>query len=339
MADIEHAELPPDGPAAPAATPDAAAAALGGSVRCVLSDRGLLAFRGRDAAGFLNSQLSTDVHALTPGQSTLTSYSDPRGRLLAVGRLYALPDRLLLELPADVLAATRERLARYVLRADVAITDESPEWARIGAAGQSAAVALYGLLGALPDIPGSATGPSEDVRVVCVGGSRPRWQILGPPATVAALWEGLAADTTEADAEAWRLLDLEAGLPTVHTETAGHFVAQMLNLDRLGALDFGKGCYPGQEVIARTHYLGRIKRRMRLLHAGEGSDATPPGTAVYVGDAQAGEIVDAAPHPSGGCLALAVLREGSMTDLRLASADGPAAECHPLPYAIDEQAA
>lgn len=334
----EHADLPTAGPRPAEPHPAAATAALEGSLRCVLDDRGLLAFRGADAVAFLNGQLSTDVHALAPGDSTLTSYSDARGRLLAVGRLYADTDRLLLELPADLLEATRQQIARFVLRADVTITDESAGVARVGVAGQSAAVTLSAITGTLPDEPGTSRRTEDGVLIVCLGGTRPRWQLLGPPAVIARAWEALADHATPGDARAWRLLDIEAGLPSVYAGTAGHFVAQMLNLDRLGAIDFRKGCYPGQEVIARTHYLGRVKRRMRLLRV---ADAEPPepGAAVCADGAEAGEVVDAAPHPDGGSLLLAVLREGAGGPWTLGTADGPRAELRTLPYAVDDDAA
>ena len=337
MPPIQHVDLPDAGPRPPEPTATARTAALEGSIRCVLDDRGLLAFHGSDAVAFLNGQVSTDVHALSPGDSALTSWSDARGRLLAVGRLYADTDRLLFELPADLLESTRQRIARYVLRADVTIADESADWARIGVAGQSTAVVLSAHTGPLPDEPGSSTRTDQGVLIVCLGGTRPRWELVGPPATIASLWDALADHATAGTADTWRLLDVEAGLPVVHAETTERFVAQMLNLDRLGALDFRKGCYPGQEVIARTHYLGRIKRRMRLLRVPEADTPARPGTPVHAADGTpAGEIVESAAHPDGGSLVLAVLHEGATGPLTLGSAEGPGAEFLNLPYAIED---
>ncbi|MDZ7748958.1 MAG: hypothetical protein U5K43_09010 [Halofilum sp. (in: g-proteobacteria)] len=136
----------------------------------------------------------------------------------------------------------------------------------------------------------------------------------------------------------WRLLEIEAGIPRVYDATAGQFVAQMLNLDRLGAIDFHKGCYPGQEVIARTHYLGRIKRRMYVLRV---DDATPPppGSAIHAGGDTVGSCVDAAAHPEGGCLALAVLRvESAEAALTVGTPGGASARASPPPYALEEAA-
>ncbi len=307
-----------------------------GSIRCRLDDRGLLSFQGTDAATFLHSQLSTDVLNLAVGESGLTSYSDARGRLLLVGRLYAETDRFLLETPNDRLEPVRQQLAKYVLRADVRVEDVSNTVARCAAAGHSAAIALGAAVDSLPAEPGQSVTADAGARVIRLAGPRPRWQIHGDPEAVNAVWDQLAGHTVEVDSGQWRLLDIEAGIPAVHEATAGHFVAQMLNLDRLGAIDFRKGCYPGQEVIARTHYLGRIKRRMQLLHVSGAAAAPAPATPVEQDGKRVGEVVEGAPMPADGNLVLAVMHNGAGDPLTI---DGQPAERRPLPYSIEEEAA
>ncbi|MDZ7787476.1 MAG: folate-binding protein [Halofilum sp. (in: g-proteobacteria)] len=336
MSATDSTTLPGNG-AAPAQAPDDQSMAItDGSIRCRLDDRGLLSLQGADAATFLHGQLSTDVLGLETGTSRLTSYSDARGRLLMVGRLYAEPDRFLLEIPSDRIEPVRQQLAKYVLRADVRIEDVSNTLARCAAAGHSAAVALGAVVDSLPAEPGQSVISEAGARIVRLAGPRPRWQIHGEREAVTAVWDQLAGHTVEVDSSQWRLLDIEAGIPAVHEATAGHFVAQMLNLDRLGAIDFRKGCYPGQEVIARTHYLGRIKRRMQLLHLSMNADTPTPGTAVEQDGKKVGEVVEGAPLPVGGCLVLAVIHTGADDPL---SIDGQAAERRPLPYGIEEEAA
>ena len=308
-----------------------------GSVRAWLDDRGLLSLQGTDAATFLHGQLSTDVAGLTAGESRLTSYSDARGRLLLVGRLYAETDRFLLEIPNDRIEPVRQQLGKYVLRADVRIEDVSTALARCAAAGHSAAIALGAMVDTLPTEPGRSVSTDGGARIVRLAGPRPRWQINGEPGAVSAVWDQLAGHTVEVDSSQWRLLDIEAGIPAVYAATAGHFVAQMLNLDRLGAIDFRKGCYPGQEVIARTHYLGRIKRRMQLLQLSEHADIPAPGTAVEQGDGKrVGEVVEGAPMPSEGCLVLAVIHNEADDPLTI---DGQHAERRALPYSVEDEAA
>lgn len=313
---------------------DRSMAITDGSIRCRLDDRGLLSFRGTDAAKFLHGQLSTDVLALAAGESRLTSYSDARGRLLLVGRLYAETDRLLLEIPNDRIEPVRQQLAKYVLRADVRIEDVSDALARCAAAGHSAAVALGAVVDNLPAEPGHSVIADAGARIVRLAGPRPRWQVHGEPEAVSTIWDQLAGHTVEVDSGQWRLLDIEAGIPAVHEATAGHFVAQMLNLDRLGAIDFSKGCYPGQEVIARTHYLGRIKRRMQLLHLA--GTVPAPGTAVENDGKRIGEVVEGAWMPEGGSLVLAVLHDEAGDPLTI---DGQPAERRPLPYSVEDEVA
>ena len=308
-----------------------------GSIRCRLDDRGLLSVQGSDAASFLHRQLSSDVLGLAAGQSRLTSYSDARGRLLLVGRLYAEDDRFLLELPSERIEAIRQQLAKYVLRADVRVEDVSNTIERCATAGNSAAVALGAVVDSLPTEAGQSVKAEGGARIVRLAGPRPRWQIHGEPEAVTPVWNQLAGHTVEVDSSQWRLLDIEAGIPTVHEATASHFVAQMLNLDRLGAIDFGKGCYPGQEVIARTHYLGRIKRRMQLLQLSAHADVPAPGTAVEQDDGKrVGEVVEGAPMPTEGCLVLAVIHNEAHDLLIIA---GEHAERGSLPYSVEEEAA
>lgn len=321
-----------------AAGPGTPGAALAAGVRCPLDDRGMLAIAGRDAADFLQSQLSSDVRHLAPGRATLTAYCDPRGRVLAAPRLIAEPDRFLLELPADQLEPVRTRLARYVLRADVRLGDVSAATARFGVAGDAAADALARAAGALPEAAGACARSEASAVLVRLEGPRPRWLVYGDPEAVAPLWDALADDARAAPADAWRLLAIEAGVPRVGTATAGRFVAQMLNLDRLEAIDFRKGCFPGQEVLARTRNLGRLKRRMFVLRA-RATGVPAAGTAVYAGQEAAGEVIDAVAHPDGGSLALAVLRiDAAGEPLRLGAADGPGAEAQAPPYALEEAA-
>lgn len=331
------ATFPPDAPDnGPQPDHDSAMAVTDGSVRCLLDDRGFLCLRGNDAATFLHGQLSTDVLGLNAGESRLTSYSDARGRLLMVGRLYAETDRFLLEIPDDRLEPVRQQLAKYVLRADVRIEDISGTIGRCAAAGQSAALALGAVIESLPVEAGQSVTAGTDTHIVRLPGPRPRWQIHGNPETVRAVWTQLEKHTVEVDSRHWRLLDIEAGIPAVHEATSGHFVAQMLNLDRLGAIDFRKGCYPGQEVIARTHYLGRIKRRMRLLHLPGGERVPAPATAVEHDGKRVGEVVEGAPMAAAGALVLAVIHNEAQAPLTI---DGQAAEPRELPYSVDEEAA
>ncbi len=313
-------------------------AALHGSVRCRLEEQALLAVTGTEAADFLHRQLSSNIVDGPTGRGALSAYSDPRGRVLAIPRVLTCSDGFILQIPVDRVEAIRERLAKFVLRSDVQLEVLDERYGHFGVAGQNASVALAGAAGTLPQ--GAAEGVVTDSGAIVVRteGPRPRWLIHGPAGAVADFWQSLEGHVRDAGPNQWRLLDIEAGIPSIGAATAGQFVAQMLNLDRLGAIDFAKGCYPGQEVIAKTHYLGRLKRRMYVLRLG---DAPLPdaGEAVYAGDAAIGTCIDAAPHPEGGGLGLAVLRTDSTEGaLKLGAPDGPSARAEAPPYPLADAA-
>jgi len=313
-------------------------ATLDGSIRCPVEQDGLLAVRGTDAASFLHRQFSSDIQSLAPGRALLTSYSDGRGRVIATPRVVALEDGFVLTLASERLEPVRAQLTKYVLRDDVRIEDVGDAWSRCGIAGQSASIALARAVGTLPEVTWSSTATDDGAHVIRQPGPRPRWLAIGPAGAIRRIWDAVEGHARTAGSTAWRLLEIEAGVPSVHEATAGHFVAQMLNLDRLDALDFHKGCYPGQEVIARTRYLGRIKRRMFILRAEE-DDSARPGDDVFANGERIGELVEAAPHPAGGLLALAVLRlEAAALELRLSDAEGPSARADAPPYDLEEAA-
>ena len=298
---------------------------------------------GADARSFLHSQFSTDLLHPDPHYSALTSYSDPRGRLLAIPRVLPLGDEAVgLVLDAGIAADVMQRLRKYALRAQVSFqladADSASQWRSLGICGEGAAAALLDQLGvAAPAAQQGCARTAAGVVVVRMPDAEPRWALHGPAAAIAAISDALNAATESADETEWRRRDIEAGLPRIVAATSGRFVAQMVNLDRLAAIDFRKGCYPGQEVIARTRYLGRIKRRMFIIAAA--GEAPAPGESVYRegGDQPCGEVVDAV-AVADGCRALAVLRlEAADESLRLGSTTGPAGRAYQPPYGLAEE--
>jgi folate-binding protein YgfZ len=282
-----------------------AAAALDGHVRIPLCALGTLRVGGEDAQEFLHNQLSSDLRRLTAERAQLSSYNTPKGRTLAVLTLWRDADAILLEMPRAILAPTLQHLRRYVLRAKVNFQDVSEKRPALGIAGPQAPAMLA--QANLP-VPGELLHCARDADLIILRrpGAIPRFSLHGPAQRLAALWAQWATRARAAGDEAWRLLDIEAGIPAVYAATAEHFVPQMLALDRLGAISFDKGCYPGQEIVARLHYLGQLKRGLYKAYC---EAAAAPGDAVYrLGEAQpCGEIVSAARHPRRGHALLAVL--------------------------------
>jgi len=306
-----------------------------GPIYCDLAPLALLDIVGEDAATFLQGQLSNDVTALSPGAAQYTSYNSPKGRMLANFVLWreAVVYRALL--PGDLAEPVRKRLSMYVLRAKVKLTDASSGSARIGIGGADATRAVTGALGVTPAPFAVATVGSASVLAL----PGPRYVIVAPAAEATALRARLGAHAAEASFALWRWLTIRAGVPVVTAATQDQFVAQAANWDALGGISFRKGCYTGQEIIARMQYLGRLKERSFLFHGD--APAVVSGSRLYsatFGDQAAGTVVDAAPAPSGGydLLAVAQIAAVEADDLRVGTADGPPLTREPLPYAIPQ---
>ena len=288
-----------------------------------LSQHGFVRAQGADARTFLQGQLSNDLRRLSADRAQLSSYNSPKGRMLAVLHLIADADDVVIELHHSVLGATLKRLRMFVLRAKVTLEDISSACCALGLAGPQAAEWLRAQ--ALP-APAAAleTAAAGELVVMRRLGDVPRYSVHGPAAAIDALhaqWQQ-HAQGSERD---WQRLDILAGVPTVFSETVDHFVPQMANLDRLGGISFDKGCYTGQEIVARLHYLGQLKRRMFRSRV-DGHASVTPGTAIYdAGETQAvGEVLQSA-NDGDGCLLSVVLQlsHAGSAQLRLGSADGP----------------
>ncbi len=271
-----------------------------------LDDLGALRIAGADAARFLQGQLSNDLGRLSAERSLLGGLHNPQGRTVALLRIVQLaPGDLLALLPRELAAAVAARLSKYVLRAKVKVTDESQSWRITGvvACGLSA-LAVY------PAATGEQRRLGERV-VVCVGDQPARWLLIAPVESTQAgdvsapQGDDVLAHSMPAKREIWRELDIIAGLPQVYGATSEEFVAQMLNLDVVGAIAFDKGCYTGQEVIARAHYRGRVKRRLQRFRSRRPIDLKP-GDVGELADGRAFKVVEAVCLEDGRCEFLAV---------------------------------
>jgi len=277
-----------------------------------LCHEGLIRVSGADAAIFLQGQLSTDVEKLTANSSQLSSWSNAKGRVVTILRLFRRGDSIYLSLPAPMLANVKKRLTMYVLRSKVMVEDASPALGRLGIAGPQAPDVLKtaGLMA-----PGEVNGLTQSggIQVIRLHGETPRYALYGPADLLAALITKLETTGVRSlDAEAWALEKILAGEPTVYPETMEHFVAQMLNLDQLGAIDFKKGCYLGQEVIARAHYRGAVKRHMHRASSTAASELKP-GIEIHAkgSDSPVAEVVDAGKDSKGIWRVLLVVQDES----------------------------
>ena len=318
--------------------------ALRSAAVCPVPDLGVLLFDGADSAAFLQGQVSSDVAALAQGQSQRSSYNSPKGRMLANLRLWRDPDSASshvygMLLAADLADALAKRLAMFVLRAKVAIANATGAHALLGIAGQQAKQAVAAAFHAAP--------AADEVTTVADGTARllglpdGRYVLLAMAEAEKTLRGSLSARAVPGDAELWRWLTIRDGVPLVTAATSDRFVPQMLNWDALGGVSFQKGCYPGQEIVARTRYLGRLKERLYGFHVAPAAAQPAPGTRLYspaFGSDPCGTVVSAARAPEGGTALLAVVQKAAAESgvVSLASPDGPAMTPVALPYTVED---
>lgn len=285
-----------------------------------LTHNALLSISGDDAAAFLHGQFTNDVESLPVGAAQWSSWLTAKGRMLASFLLVRRADHFLLMLPAEIAEPVAKRLRMFVLRSKVKIEDVTASWVKFGVAGPQA-----GEIAQAAERDGAVSAALGDGRFV----------VLAPTAMAASLRASLG---TVAGPEAWEASNINAGVPTIVAATQEAFIPQMVNYELIGGVSFKKGCYPGQEIVARTHYRGGLKRRMALAHFAAGSDPKP-GDALFstsFGDQAAGEVANVAPVPEGGFDALVVAQLESLAagDLHWKSLDGPAVALKALPYKV-----
>jgi tRNA-modifying protein YgfZ len=302
-----------------------------------LDDLGAMRVRGPDAARFLQGQLSNDLMRLSAGNSLLAGYHTPQGRTIAVLRLvYWDEGDVVAVVPRGLIATVASRIGKFVLRSKVKITDESASW-RIGGVVGATKVA-DAAAGALAETVGAQSRAGDAVFVRLAGDRALVVSYLGTssagssqvgtprlvtderdtadheasqpasatgPRTGTSPSDSVVGDLADGDLQAWRRLEVAAGEPQVYPETAEEFVAQMLNLDVLHGIAFDKGCYTGQEVIARAHYRGKVKRRMQRFITRDPHRLTP-GDSGQLTDGRTFKVVLAAQLEDGRCDFLAV---------------------------------
>ncbi|HEX4300291.1 MAG TPA: folate-binding protein [Gammaproteobacteria bacterium] len=274
-----------------------------------LSYKGLIRASGPDAVAFLQGQLSTDIERLTPSSNQFSSWNSAKGRVVTLLRLFRRGDDIYLGLPAALKAAVLKRLSMYVLRSKVKLTDAGSELHCLGLLGEGAGRLLEQAGIPVPMKIDDATAV-DSLTVLRLSGEAPRYVVYGPADAVAGLqkrWTSDAAVGTEGD---WALRRILAVEPTIHPETSEHFVAQMLDLDKLGGIDFKKGCYIGQEVIARAHYRGGVKRHLARTSSGT-TASLKPGMEIHATghDAPVAEVVDARRDEQGLTQMLIVIQD------------------------------
>ncbi|MHB8534646.1 MAG: CAF17-like 4Fe-4S cluster assembly/insertion protein YgfZ [Sulfuricaulis sp.] len=311
-------------------------AAAEGNVLADLSELALIRAHGADAQSFLNGQLSNDIRLVDATHSQLAAWCNPKGRMLAIFRVCQRGDDYLLQLPAALQDSMLKRLRMFVMRAKLTLESAESDLISIGISGAQAEKNLRAAAGFVPQ--GENLCATRDgMTIMRLPGPLSRFQIIAPVDPAMKLWSDLKTGATPVGPPAWAWLDIMAGIPAVLPENSEAFVPQMVNLELVGGVHFKKGCYPGQEIVARMQYLGKLKQRMYRAHAND--EIVRPGEAIFAPDLpgqSVGAVIDAQTAPDGGYDLLAVVQISSAAGgvLHLRSENGPALTLLTLPYSF-----
>lgn len=317
-----------------------------GTVLCDLGQFGTLRASGEEAQSFLQNLLSNDIRETGNSRAQFSSFNTPKGRVLASLLIWHENDCYLLQLPRVLAEPMRKKLGMYVLRSKVKIADASDEIVSLGLAGANAQEILRAEFGEVPQeslaitYPSKGAGQSEGFACSVIRIGDARFQINVSSQHSQTLWQSLSQRAEPAGSGCWDWLNIQSGIPVILPKTQEEFVAQMVNYDLIGGVSFKKGCYPGQEIVARMQYLGHLKRRMYLAHLD--TEETPkPGDELFSADMQdqpSGMIVNAARSPNGGCDVLAVVQITSRDTqtVHLKSASSEPLQFLPLPYPLPQ---
>lgn len=311
------------------------------TVICDLGQFGTLRVSGEEAKSFLQNLLSNDIREVSSSRAQLSSLNTAKGRLLATMLIWREGDDYLLQLPRMLCEPVRKKLSMYVLRSKVKITDASDEIISLGLSGANAQEILRTHFGEMPQAPLGCivTAQGSAIKI-----SSTRWQLNTSAAHATALWPELGRHAQPVGSACWDWINIRSGIPAILPKTQEQFVAQMVNLELIGGVNFKKGCYPGQEIVARMQYLGKLKRRMYLAHLDyplDSSDAPQAGDELFSADMEgqaSGMIVNAAPAPGGGYDVLASVQSSSHNTqtVHWKSSQGGALKFLPLPYPLPD---
>lgn len=308
-----------------------------GNVIAPLVSLGVIRVSGPDASEFLHNLLTNDIKGLKEGTMRAAGLCNAKGRLLALFLVWRDGEDLLLACPSDVIPAALKKLTMYKLRSKVALTDTSRELALFGVSLQDANK-LPRVIDGLPSVARFETRKFQEIHAIGLGASR--WLLAISSDQVSDCWPALAEALRPVDEAAWRWLEIRDGLPQVVAATQEAYIPQMLNLElaAVGGVSFSKGCYPGQEIVARTQYLGKVKRRMFRARTDRSSN---PGTPVFsneTGDQHCGSLVSVAPAPGGGfeCLVCVQIGAKQSGDVRVGAPDGAKLEFLHMPYPVTD---
>jgi len=312
-----------------------------------LTHLGLISASGDDAASFLHNQLSNDIEHLDQHHARLAAYCTPKGRLLADFLIWKNQQHITLQITREIQAAIQKRLQMYIMRSKVKLADITEQHVILGLAGPAVASALMPWF---PNLPLSIYDKIESDAGTLIRHPNdidlPRYQWITSAEHAIKAWPALTQVLQPCGADVWHLAEIESGTPHIMAATQEKFVPQMINFELIGGVNFQKGCYPGQEIVARSQYLGKLKRRM-LYASIDASQATQtiealPGSEIFSIDDPAqpcGMVVNAEQDGASEIKLLVEIKLAAAENaVRLGSIDGPELAFKPLPYPITDPA-
>ncbi|MFP0195994.1 MULTISPECIES: CAF17-like 4Fe-4S cluster assembly/insertion protein YgfZ [Pseudomonas] len=299
---------------------------------CTLSHEGVLAVRGADAGKFLQGQLTCNINYLSETQASLGARCTQKGRMQSSFRIVLEGDGVLLAMAVELLEPQLADLKKYAVFSKSKLTDESASWVRFGLDHGDTALSNLGL-----ELPAEADSVARHEGLIAIRVSPDRAELWVPADQAEPVKGKLSAQLSEGELNQWLLGQIRAGIGQVMPSTRELFIPQMLNLQAVGGVSFKKGCYTGQEIVARMQYLGKLKRRLYRVQL-DASELPEPGTPLFAPShgSSIGEVVLAA-HSEKNIELLAVLQAEAAEagDLHLGSAEGPALHLLDLPYELD----
>ncbi|MCX2542040.1 folate-binding protein YgfZ [Pseudomonas sp. COW5] len=299
---------------------------------CTLSHEGVLAVRGADAGKFLQGQLTCNINYLSDDRASLGARCTQKGRMQSSFRIVLEGDGVLLAMAGELLEPQLADLKKYAVFSKSKLTDESASWMRFGLEHGDAALSSLGL-----ELPADTDSVVRHEGLIAIRVSPNRAELWAPADQADAIKGKLSAQLTEAELNQWLLGQIRAGIGQVMPSTRELFIPQMLNLQAVGGVSFKKGCYTGQEIVARMQYLGKLKRRLYRVQL-DASELPEPGTQLFAPShgSSIGEVVLAA-RAEKNIELLAVLQAEAADagDLHLGTAEGPALHLLDLPYELD----
>ncbi|OPA93727.1 folate-binding protein YgfZ [Pseudomonas sp. FP597] len=299
---------------------------------CPLSHEGVLAVRGADAAKFLQGQLTCNLNYLSDTQASLGARCTQKGRMQSSFRIVLQGDGVLLAMASELLEPQLADLKKYAVFSKSKLTDESAAWVRFGVANGDHLLTGLGL-----GLPAETDSVARAEHLIAIRVSPGRAELWVPAESADTVRSQLAAHLDEAPLNDWLLGQIRAGIGQVMPQTRELFIPQMLNLQAVGGVSFKKGCYTGQEIVARMQYLGKLKRRLYRLKL-DAAQMPEPGTPLFSPshNSAIGEVVIAAKADlSIELLAVLQAEAADSGDVHLGTLEGPGLHLLELPYTLD----